>query len=97
MRETEKIMEYARLSGASYKAPAEMAYFLTSDPTGMKYAMAGWRDVKASGFQCYLLEDRSEGGYVFAFRGTEFIREPVKDTILTDARMMLFRPAAADV
>ena len=28
MRETEKIMEYARLSGASYKAPAEMAYFL---------------------------------------------------------------------
>ena len=51
MRETEKIMEYARLSGASYKAPAEMAYFLTSDPTGMKYAMAGWRDVKASGFQ----------------------------------------------
>ena len=92
MRETEKIMEYARLSGASYKAPAEMAYFLTSDPTGMKYAMAGWRDVKASGFQCYLLKDRSEGGYVFAFRGTEFIREPVKDTILTDARMMLFGP-----
>ena len=92
MRETEKIMEYARLSGASYKAPAEMAYFLTSDPTGMKYAMAGWRDVKASGFQCYLLKDRSEGGYVFAFRGTEFIREPIKDTILTDARMMLFGP-----
>lgn len=92
MRETEKIMEYARLSGASYKAPAEMAYFLTSDPTGMKYAMAGWRDVKASGFQCYLLKDRSEGGYVFAFRGTEFIREPVKDTILTDAHMMLFGP-----
>ena len=58
----------------------------------MKYAMAGWRDVKASGFQCYLLKDCSEGGYVFAFRGTEFIREPVKDTILTDARMMLFGP-----
>ena len=55
MRETEKIMEYARLSGASYKAPAEMAYFLTSDPTGMKYAMAGWAGVGASRVPGYLL------------------------------------------
>lgn len=92
MRDTEKIMEYARLCGASYKAPLEMGYFLVSDATGRKYSMVSYRDVKASGFQCYLLKDRSDGSYVFAFRGTEFIREPVKDTILTDARMMLFGP-----
>lgn len=92
MRETEKIMEYARLSGASYKDPSEMKEFLASDPTGMKYALAGYRDEEASGFQCYLLRDLSDGGYVFAFRGTEFIREPFKDTILTDARMMLIGP-----
>ena len=92
MRETEKIMEYARLCGASYKAPSEMENFLSSDAAGGKYGLVSYRDAKASGFQCYLLKDLSDGGYVFAFRGTEFIREPVKDTILTDARMMLFGP-----
>ena len=92
MRATEKIMEYARLCGASYKEPSEMREFLTSDATGRKYIQASYRDVKASGFQCYLLKDRLDGSYVFAFRGTEFVREPVKDTILTDARMMLFGP-----
>lgn len=92
MRETEKIMEYAKLCGASYKAPPEMEDFLASDATGREYGLAGYRDVKASGLQCYLLKDRSDGCYVFVFRGTEFLREPIKDTILTDARMMLFGP-----
>ena len=92
MRETEKIMEYARLAGASYKEPSEMRDFLASDSACKKYKLVSYRDVKTSGFQCYLLKDESDGSYVFAFRGTEFIREPVKDTIFTDARMMLFGP-----
>lgn len=92
MRETEKIMEYAMLSGASYKSPSEMKDFLASDTTCKKYILLSYRDAKASGFQCYLLRDTSDGCCVFVFRGTEFIREPVKDTILTDARMMLFGP-----
>ena len=92
MRKREKIMEYARLCGASYKEPSEMRDFLASYATGRKYMPLCYRDVKSSGFQCYLLQDRSDGSCLFAFRGTEFIREPVKDTILTDARMMLFGP-----
>ena len=92
MRETEKIMEYARLCGASYKAPSEMEHFLASDAAGGKYGLVSYRDVKASGLQCYLLKDLSERGYVFVFRGTEFLRVPGKVTILTDARMMLFGP-----
>lgn len=90
MQDLEKIMEYAKLSRASYKSEAAMRNFL-NDGSGLnkKYAVVKFRDHKASGFQCYLLKDTDGGGYVFAFRGTEFIREPVKDTILTDARMML--------
>ncbi|MCD7951726.1 MAG: hypothetical protein LUG14_02115 [Synergistaceae bacterium] len=85
-----KIMEYAKLSGASYKSEAEMRDFLSSEPCpGKKYTVIKYRDNPKSGFQGYLLKDTLDARYVFSFRGTEFIREPVKDTILTDAHMML--------